>query len=536
MYRGIPASRGMSMGRAVIHQFSDPAAFERTHDLSMSISAEKNRIVKAVGAVCSELDMICESLEKSMEQKFIDIFRTQKMILNDPNIHCEMNKELESGKSRAEDAVRTVFLRWEALFRSLDRSVIQDRADDIVDASRRLMTHLLGKKECTLPFCDDACILITRELLPSEVVLIHERHFAGVVLSSGSPDSHAAIIMRELGIPCVVKALPSAQEVPADCLVLLDAVNGQVLVDPTIIEKEQFQRSCERFSTLRKNCREARKLPSVTRCGIEVSVFSNISGLGEAATALENGACGIGLLRIENLFLARHSVPGDEELYNLIRDCIAPFAGREIVLRLLDLGGDKNIAYLNITQEENPFLGRRGIRLLLARLDLLRQQLRVFLRVNKEIPIRIMIPMVTFADEVKTVRDLLQEVALEEGCSGIPPLGAMVETPAAALAMNTLLPMCDFFSVGTNDLIQYTLAAGRTNSSVTDLRRRHHPALWRLLRTICSEAGGKSVTLCGELAADPDALPMVLKCGIRSLSMASPMIPEIKERIRGLEI
>jgi phosphotransferase system enzyme I (PtsI) len=346
--------------------------------------------------------------------------------------------------------------------------------------------------------------------------------------------SHAAILTRELGVPGVAQVPKLLDRVRRGDTVFVDGDQGNIVVCPDEqLEKDLFDRIQTRWSGVaraKSRCHEI----AVTRDGRNITVMANVGCKEDIEHAVSNGADGIGLYRTEHIYLARRSPPSERTIVKSLRDALEPVGNNPVVLRLLDAGGDKNVPFLNIEPEQNPFLGQRGIRLLLEHGDLLTSQLRAFLRLSADHDVRIMVPMVTVAEDMRKTRDLLQAASADLDIGEAPPLGAMIETPAAALCVSDIAQHADFLSVGTNDLTQYTMVAGRENPLVSDYFIDDHPAVIRLLKIIVDEAQGCPVSICGELAGRPDALPTLLDLGISTLSVAPPLIPELKERIRQL--
>jgi phosphoenolpyruvate-protein kinase (PTS system EI component) len=317
---------------------------------------------------------------------------------------------------------------------------------------------------------------------------------------------------------------------------LVDAFRAAVVVSPDEETERAFERRLDVHRSRQVRCKVDCRKPAITRDGQTISVEANLAAYDDIELVIENGADGIGLFRIEQLYLARESPPSEDELYDELQALVGPFHDRPVTIRLLDIGGDKPLPSLNLPPETNPLLGRRGVRLLLAFPQLARTQFRALLRLSQNQAIRILVPMVALERDIQKIRDLLGIVAREMGLQQVPPFGAMIETPAAALTVADITRHADFLCVGTNDLTQYTLAAGRDDSTVSDYYIDNHPALLRLLGIIVREAAGKSVTICGELGGREDAIPNLLRMGFRGLSIAPPLIPATKDLIRSIFI
>jgi len=320
--------------------------------------------------------------------------------------------------------------------------------------------------------------------------------------------------------------------VSAGELLLVDGSSGTVVVTPDDETKARFRQRMRRRESFADKARQLCHEPANTKEGTRVEVAANIGCREDAVLAADNGADAVGLYRLENLLLSRKVLPSETELFEDMKHTLEPFQNRTSTLRLLDVGGDKNIPELDLPSESNPFLGRRGVRLLLEYPDLLRTQLRVFLRLAQEQAIRILVPMVTLAEEMERIREYAEDTAAELGLQRPPPVGAMIETPAAALCLDEITAYADFLSIGTNDLTQYTMVAGRENPLVEHYFQESHPAVLRLLKLIREDAGDTPLSVCGELASREDIIPILLDLKIRSLSVAPPSVPVVKERVR----
>jgi phosphoenolpyruvate-protein kinase (PTS system EI component) len=339
-----------------------------------------------------------------------------------------------------------------------------------------------------------------------------------------------------MGIPAVARVANAMKRIPPGEELLVDGTGGTVVVAPAPIARDAFEEKSRheraRARSIKLRCRE----PAVTRDGIEVKVMANISCMEDTALAAEHGMDGIGLYRMEHAYLGRKAPPSEDELLNVLNESLALVKEKPVFVRLLDLGGDKNLPFLDLPEEPNPFLGRRGVRILLDFPNLLNTQLRALLRLSMERNVHIMIPMVTLASEVGRMRTLLRSAAKEVGTALIPPLGTMIETPAAALCARDLARHSDFFSMGTNDLTQYTMAAGRENASVADYFIDDHRSVRRLLEICAQDASGVPLSICGELAAREELVPYLVGLGFRTLSVPPAAIPTIKRAVRIMEI
>jgi phosphoenolpyruvate-protein kinase (PTS system EI component) len=374
---------------------------------------------------------------------------------------------------------------------------------------------------------------VAERLLPSDTVFLSRRSAVAVVVQYGGPACHAALLAKEMGIPTVAQFPDNLfQLVAAGDNMLVDGFSGSVLVKPDSRTQGQFQRRIGYHQGIASKARETCHAPALTRDGVTIDVMANIGCRDDTELAVENGADGIGLYRIETLYLSCKVLPSEDELLDAMRTTLAPARGMPITIRLLDVGGDKHPSALNLPVEDNPFLGRRGVRLLFDYPDLLYTQLRALLRLSREHDIRILIPMVTLTDEVKQIRHMLARETTRLGIARMPPVGAMIETPAAALSVRDIVRYADFLSIGTNDLTQYTMAAGRENPLVSDYFLDSHPAVLRQLGIALEDAGNVPISLCGQLAGHSQVLPKLLELGLRSLSVTPLQVAFIKEALR----
>jgi phosphoenolpyruvate-protein phosphotransferase len=418
----------------------------------------------------------------------------------------------------------------------VEDEALRENADDILDLARRVLRHLEGDDAFGLTAMPPGSVLVAERLLPSDVVAVSQRDVKAIVVESLGQGSHAALLARENGIPTLSGFPGLLDQIRRGDEALVDAFREALIISPLEETRRAFQERLEKYEASIFNCKGECRKPAITRDGQTISVEANLTAHAAVDTIIENGADGVGLFRIEQLYFAREHPPSEEELFRELENLVAPLKEKPMTIRLLDIGGDKGVPFLRLPQESNPLLGKRGVRLLLDYPELTRTQLKVFLRLTQTHEIRILVPMVTFPHEIEQMRRLLEQVAHEMGIQKLPPLGAMIETPAAALTVRQIAAQSDFLSVGTNDLTQYTLVAGRDNTTVSDYYEETHESILRLLAMIIADASGKPVTICGELAGRSDVVPTLLEIGFRALSIAPPLIPVTKEIIRSIDI
>jgi phosphocarrier protein FPr len=467
-----------------------------------------------------------------------EILDAQAMLLDDEDLVAAADRAIGAGRSAAAAWDRAVGSAAER-FAGLDDEYLRARAGDLLEVSRRVVDRLAGAGP---PVAAEPGILVAQELGAAEAATLDPAVVLGIATAGGGPTSHASIIARALGVPAVAALGPGVLRIGDGVPLLLDGDAGLVVVDPGPGPTERFAaRRAEderREAAARKRAHE----PAVTRDGRHVEVAANVGAPGDAAQAVAQGADGIGLLRTEFLFLGRATAPGEEEQLRVYGEILAVMEGRPTVLRTLDAGADKPLAFAGIAPEENPFLGVRGLRLSLAHPDLLVTQLRAALRAAAGGRLAVMFPMVSEVGELRAAAGLLGEARASLAADGLPAgeveLGAMVEVPAAALRADALAAEADFLSIGTNDLVQYTMAAERGNAGVARLSDPLHPAVLRLIDGVVRASRPHScrVAVCGEAASDPQAVPLLVGLGVDELSLAPRGIPRVKERVRELEL
>ena len=534
---GKGVSPGMAQGQAFVYKDELLRDSELYLIDNTQIGEEKARIKKAIDDVRKCLTIDAKQIEGKLGKQSADIFRAQEAILIDSQVIKEMNRVLEMEMINAEQVVRTVFRVLARRFRDLNNEVLRERGDDIDDLSRRLLLSLAGIHAHSLEDLPANTVLVARRLLPSDTVFLSRSSTVGVLAEFAGPAAHAALLARELGIPCVGGISDLLETVHTGDVVLVDGTTGIAVINPS---RQALQRHNKAFVEVRKR-RETMVCTNtvertVTLDGIEVSIMANVRSREDVELAMECGADGIGLFRTEPFFLSTKHLPSDKAFAAFLRNSLEPARGRHIDVRLLDIGADKNPIYLHLPPEPDPFLGRRGVRVLREYPELLEAQLRAVLEVSQEFGVGVLIPMVTIESDVVYVVSRLKKFAAEMGIHKLPRIGAMIETPAAALSIASLKTHVDFFSIGTNDLTQYTMAAGRENPLVAEYFIDDHPAIFRLIELVVRKAGTTPVSICGELAGRVDVIQKLLRTGIRSLSVAAALVPDVKFAVRTIKL
>jgi phosphoenolpyruvate-protein phosphotransferase len=533
---GRSISPGLGMGRAWVVgdvlKWSGPATPIGQND----VDDELVRLAHSFEETLAELDQHARRIEVEFDSALAGIFRAHGEILRGLFASGEFERELRASLLTAEAVVRRVLLRWYQKLEALENQTFRQRADDVLDLGRNIIRRLRGEQEAGFKAIPEGSILVVEHLLPSDVVTLPKANVAAVVVETLGQGSHAALLAREKGIPTITEIPGILSAVGSGTELLVDGFRGTLVIAPNTTTRTDFQERMEQWRATLVRCKAACRDPARTLDGQLIKVEANIGIHDDVELALDNGADGVGLLRIEQLYFARPSPPTEDELFRELESLVTPLGNRPVTIRLLDIGGDKPLPYLGLPPTSNPVLGRRGVRLLLNYSQLVRTQIGAILKLSQEHSLRVLIPMVTLEDDIRRMRETFDAMSTERKVTNPPEFGAMVETPAAALAIPALLRHVDFFCVGTNDLTQYTLAAGRDDPSVNDYYLDSHESVMRLLSIIATDAADRPVTLCGELAGREASVPRLLNMGFRALSVAPTIIPTTKALIRKLDI
>jgi phosphoenolpyruvate-protein phosphotransferase len=499
------------------------------------VEAEMERVRRAFAQVGAELEESARRISEQIDPSLAEIFRAHRLMLESLLSSNEFERELRGSLTSAAEAVKRVFRKWEAKFAAIQDETLRERADDILDLARRVLRQLEGADAFGLAAMPVGSVLVTQRLLPSDVVAVSPRDVKAIVVESLGQGSHAALLAREKGIPTLTGLPGLLSQIRSGDEALVDAFREALIISPSPETRRDFDQRLEQYRASLLTCKWQCHRPAITRDGQKISVEANLAAHASVEAVIENGADGVGLFRIEELYFTRELPPSEEELFSELQHLVAPLREKPVTIRLLDIGGDKAIPSLRLPFESNPLLGKRGVRVLLDYPQLARAQLKSLLRLSQTQDIRILVPMVTVERDMQQMRELLVVVAREMGIQKLPLLGAMIETPAAALTVGQIARRADFLSVGTNDLTQYTLVAGRDNAAVSGYYEDTHPSMLRLLRIIIAEASGKPVAMCGEMAGREDVIPTLLDIGFRALSISPPLIPTTKALIRSID-
>ena len=534
--KGIPASPGIAIGPAYIFQETELKIDKKTIS---DTSAELKRFEEATQIALEQIKAIREKAESETSSEEAAIFDAHAMFLKDPTLIDAVRQAIEKHAINAEAAINEAVETHAQTLESMEDEYFRARAADIRDVGRRVVCILLGFDEADLSNLNQPSIIIARDLTPSDTVRLDKSLVLGFCTAAGGPTSHTAIIAKALDLPAVVGAGNDVLDVPSSSLILLDGQKGEIVVDPKKALQLEFAERKRGYETRSSGELENAFDTAVTLDGFEIEVVANVGNLQDAQMALERGAEGIGLLRTEFLYLDRATAPDEEEQLAAYDQILDLMGKRPVVVRTLDVGGDKELPYLDLGQEANPFLGWRAIRMCLDQPGFFKIQLRALLRSSPGHDLRIMFPMIATLEEVRSAKALLDESRDEVCADGAAvaesiQLGIMVEIPSVAVLADRFAKEVDFFSIGTNDLTQYTMAAERTNEKVAHLGDACHPAVLRQIRSVLRAAHSEGiwVGLCGELAGDPDAIPILLGLGLDEFSMAPASIPRAKTILR----
>lgn len=536
---GIGASRGIGIGP--IFQYRTTKIEFETCKVD-DPQAELARVRAAVPIARTQLEGVYEHAQNDPStQAEAEIFQAQLMMLEDPEFWQQVEDQISGERTNAEAAISNVAKTYAEMLRAMDNEYFAARAADVFDVANRMLKILLGISDSPTTGLAQPSIIVAEDLTPSDTVLIDKSLVIGFCTAIGSATSHTAILARGLGLPAVAGAGQEIIGLRNGVMAVINGNDGKLIVEPDLATIKQFQTRLKAAAEIKENALKLAKEPAVTQDGLRVEVVANIGNVEGAIKSLAFGAEGVGLLRTEFLYLERSNLPSEEEQCAAYRAIFEPFGSMPVVLRTLDIGGDKELPYMDMPKEMNPFLGLRALRLCLANPDLFKTQLRAALRAAVGRNVKIMFPMVATLSEIRLAKLALEECRQELSAEGKSfaddiEVGIMVEIPAAAVSADRLAREVDFFSIGTNDLSQYTMAADRTNSAVAGLTNAFQPAVLRLIHQViqAAHAHGKWVGMCGELAGEPLAAPLLVGMGLDEFSMSAPMIPVIKQILRGL--
>lgn len=525
--KGIGASEGYGVGKIVRLEEADLHFEDKEVE---NPKAEEERFQAAVEQFTERTMAMAEEMRQRVGEKEAEILEGHVMMVSDPSMSDEVMNQIKDGVC-AERAFSNVCDMFIQIFSAAEDELTNQRVTDVQDMHTRLLKILLGKEEIDISKVPAGTVLAARDLTPSMTVGIRKENVVGILTEVGGKTSHSAILARALEVPAVLSIANVMEQVENGQEVAVDGFTGQVILQPSKQEKEEFQQKRERYLQEKEALKSLIGKPTVTACGKQVELVCNIGKPKDADGVLEKDGEGVGLFRTEFLFMDRSTMPTEEEQFAAYKEVAEKLGGKPVIIRTLDVGGDKEIPYLNLPKEDNPFLGYRAIRVCLNQKDMYRLQLRALLRASAYGDIRIMVPMVTCLEELRQVKEIIVELKKELDVQGIAynkeiKIGVMIETPAAALIADLLAKEADFFSIGTNDLTQYTMAVDRGNAQVAYLYSTYQPAVLRSIARIIAAANteGIPVGMCGEAAADSKLIPLLLAYGLDEFSVSATSV------------
>lgn len=538
LIKGIAASSGIAIGKA--YRLVEPN-LNVTKQSITDTHAETDRFQHAITETSRELEAIKDRANEQLGPDKAAIFEAHLLVVNDPEFIGPIKEQIKAEQVNAEFAVDETASMFIQMFETMDNEYMRERAADIRDVTKRIQSHLQGVQLPNPSLIAEEVIIVAEDLTPSDTAQLNKQFVKGFTTDIGGRTSHSAIMARSLEIPAVVGTKEVSKTVENGTLVIVDGLNGEVYIDPTPEVIEKYQKDQVAFDKQKSEWAKLVNEETVTLDGHHVELAANIGTPDDLKGTLENGAEAIGLYRTEFLYMGRNEVPSENEQFEAYKAVLEGMEGKPVVVRTLDIGGDKELPYLNLPHEMNPFLGFRAIRLCLERQDLFRIQLRALLKASPFGNLKIMFPMIATVDEFREAKAILEEEKkklLDEGIkvSDSIEIGIMVEIPSTAVLADQFAKEVDFFSIGTNDLIQYTMAADRMNERVSYLYQPYNPSILRLVKMVidAAHAQGKWAGMCGEMAGDEKAIPILLGLGLDEFSMSATSILKARSLIRQL--
>ncbi|WP_454192228.1 phosphoenolpyruvate--protein phosphotransferase [Paenibacillus sp. Marseille-Q7038] len=535
---GIAASAGIAIARAFILEHPDYSVEKRSIN---DVDAEIAKLEAALEKSRAELEAIKEKTLQELGEKKAEIFASHLLILDDPELIDPVKSKIADEKVNAEFALDETATTFIQMFENMKSAYLQERAADMRDVTKRVLGHLLGLTVVNPAEIDEEVIVLAEDLTPSDTAQLNRKYVLGFATNIGGRTSHSAIMARSLEIPAVVGTKDILTQAKNGDLIIVDGLDGLVLVNPDDSVVEEYKSKQAAYAAQVEEWRKLRDEPTVTVDGVHVELAANIGTPNDVAGVLDNGGEGVGLYRTEFLYMGRDKLPSEDVQYNAYKAVLEKMEGKPVVVRTLDIGGDKELPYLDLPKEMNPFLGFRAIRLCLDRQDIFRTQLRALLRASVHGNLKIMFPMIATLGEFREAKAVLleeKEKLVKEGIEVADKieLGIMVEIPSTAVLADQFAKEVDFFSIGTNDLIQYTMAADRMNERVSYLYQPYNPSILRLIKMVidASHREGKWTGMCGEMAGDTTAIPLLLGLGLDEFSMSATSILPARSQLTKL--
>lgn len=536
--QGIAASGGFGFGKAHILVEPDLTVEKKT---ITDIDGEKARLHTALETTKSELTKIRALVAEKQGEENAAIFDAHLLVIADPELISSIEGKIVDEKVNAEAALQETTGMFVTMFESMDNEYMRERAADIKDVSNRILSHLLG---VTLPnpgLINEESILIAVDLTPSDTAQMNKAVVKGFVTDIGGRTSHSAIMARSMEIPAIVGTSRATSVISDGDFLIVDGNNGDVIVNPSKEVIAEYEQLADDFAAKKAEWAKLKNEPTLSADDIQVELAANIGSPNDVTSVLDNGAEAIGLYRTEFLYMESSSFPTEDEQFDAYKTVLEKMDGKPVVVRTLDIGGDKTLDYWKLPEEMNPFLGLRAVRLALKEEAIFRTQLRALLRASVHGNLKVMFPMIATLDEFRAAKALLEDEKANLKAEGIDvsdsiEVGIMVEIPSTAVLADQFAKEVDFFSIGTNDLIQYTMAADRMNEAVSYLYQPYNPAILRLVKMVIDAAHkeGKWAGMCGEMAGDPGAIPLLLGLGLDEFSMSATSVLQARSQIRGL--
>ncbi|MCI9131869.1 phosphoenolpyruvate--protein phosphotransferase [Thomasclavelia cocleata] len=539
MIKGIGASSGIAIAKAYKLVMPDLTVTKVT---IADTDAEIKNFDEAMSQTAKELESIKEAATKNLSAEEAAVFDAHALVLQDPELKTQVEEKIKNEKINAAAALDEVANMFIAMFESMDDDYFRERAADIKDVSRRLLANLLGKSLPNPALIDEEVVIIADDLTPSDTAQLNKNLVRGFATNIGGRTSHSAIMARSLEIPAVVSCKTITETTNDNDMIVLDGEAGIVIINPTDEEIKEYQAKREAFIAYKEELKKMKNEKSVTLDDHHVELVANIGSPKDIQGVIDNGGEGVGLFRTEFLYMESAQLPTEEEQFNVYKEVLEGLEGKPAVVRTLDIGGDKEIEAIDLPKEMNPFLGVRAVRLCFQREDIFRVQLRALLRASVYGDLRIMFPMIATLDEFRKAKGILmeeKEKLINEGIavSDTLQVGIMIEIPAAAVLADQFAKEVDFFSIGTNDLVQYTFAADRMSSGVSYLYQPFHPSILRLVKHVIdsAHAEGKWTGMCGEMAGEAIAAPLLIGLGLDEFSMSATSILSQRKLIRSMK-
>lgn len=521
--KGIGISPGIALGKVFIYKEPEIVLFKKQVE---DLNYETERLERAVEEGLSQIENIYDQVLKTLGKREAEIFNAHKMIMKDPEFVGLVERKIKSKRVNAEWAVKEVVDYYIELFKNIEDGYLRERVLDLKDVSKRLLRILLGIETVDLGFLKEECIIVAEDLTPSDTAQMNKEVVIGLVTGLGGKNSHTSIMARTLEIPAITGLKGITNVAKNGDFMIIHGKEGLLLLNPSEKDIKRYKEKKRSYEEFKLKLTKMRREKSISKDGIKVDVLANIGNLKDVDKVIENNGMGVGLYRTEFLYMGRNKPPTEEEQFKAYKIVAERLAGRPVIIRTLDVGGDKDLPYLNLSREKNPFLGYRAIRLCLDMIDIFKTQLRAILRASAFGNIKIMFPMISNVKEIREIKRILEGIKKELRDQKIPfneniEIGIMVEVPAVAIHSDIFAKEADFFSIGTNDLIQYTLAADRGNQDISYLYSQYHPAVLKLIKMTIENGHkeGIKVGMCGEAASDEKLIPILLAMGLDEFSM-----------------